>query len=114
MSLLEVRNLRVRFNGFTAVDGVDLDVAAGELLGIVGESGSGKSVSMMAVMGLIDAPGTVTAGALRFDGQDLLAMSAAQRRKIIGKDVAMVLQDAVNNRSAGHTVGGRVRAGLRG
>ncbi len=113
MSLLEVRNLRVRFNGFTAVDGVDLDVAAGELLGIVGESGSGKSVSMMAVMGLIDAPGTVTAGALRFDGHDLLSMSAAQRRKIIGKDVAMVFQDALNSLNPSHTVGDQVREVLR-
>ncbi len=113
MSLLEVRNLRVRFNGFTAVDGVDLDVAAGELLGIVGESGSGKSVSMMAVMGLIDAPGTVTAGALRFDGHDLLSMSAAQRRKIIGKDVAMVFQDALNSLSPSRTVGDQVREVLR-
>lgn len=112
-ALLEVRNLRVHFNGFTAVDGVDLDVAAGELLGIVGESGSGKSVSMMAVMGLIAAPGTVTADALRFDGQDLLSLSAAQRRKIIGKDVAMVFQDALNSLNPSHTVGDQVREVLR-
>ena len=112
-ALLEVRNLRVRFNGFTAVDGVDLDVAAGELLGIVGESGSGKSVSMMALMGLIDAPGQVTADALRFDGHDLLTMSAAQRRRIIGKDVAMVFQDALNSLNPSHTVGNQVREVLR-
>ena len=116
-ALLEVRNLRVRFNGFTAVDGVDLDVAAGELLGIVGESGSGKSVSMMALMGLIDAPGIVTADALRFDGQDLLTMSAAQRRrglgKFVGKDVAMVFQDALNSLNPSHTVGNQVREVLR-
>ncbi len=113
MSLLEVRNLRVTFNGFTAVDGVDLDVAAGELLGIVGESGSGKSVSMMALMGLIDAPGIVSADALRFDGQDLPTMTAAQRRKLIGKDVAMVFQDALNSLNPSHTVGNQVREVLR-
>ena len=112
-ALLEVRNLRVRFNGFTAVDGVDLDVAGGELLGIVGESGSGKSVSMMAVTGLIDAPGTVTADALRFDGQDLLALTAAQRRRVVGKDVAMVFQDALNSLNPSHTVGNQVREVLR-
>jgi dipeptide transport system ATP-binding protein len=112
-ALLKVRNLRVSFNGFTAVDGVDLEVAPGELLGIVGESGSGKSVSMMAVMGLIAAPGIVTADALRFDGQDLLSMSAAQRRKIIGKDVAMVFQDALNSLNPSHTVGDQVREVLR-
>ena len=118
--LLEVRNLRVSFGGFTAVDGVDLDVAPGELLGIVGESGSGKSVSMMALMGLIDAPGIVSADALRFDGHDLLNMSPAQRRSIIGKDIAMVFQDALNSLNPSHTVGDQVREvlqvhlGLRG
>jgi dipeptide transport system ATP-binding protein len=111
--LLEVRNLRVRFGGFTAVDGVDLDVAEGELLGIVGESGSGKSVSMMAVMGLIDAPGVVSAEALRFAGHDLLAMGAAQRRRLVGKDVAMVFQDALNSLNPSHTVGDQVREVLR-
>jgi len=120
LSLLEIRNLRVSFGGFTAVDGVDLDVAEGELLGIVGESGSGKSVSMMALMGLIDAPGVVSADALRFAGQDLLTMSAAQRRRIVGKDIAMVFQDALNSLNPSHTVGNQVREmlqvhlGLRG
>jgi dipeptide transport system ATP-binding protein len=113
MSLLTVRNLRVGFGGFTAVDGVDLDVDSGELLGIVGESGSGKSVSMMAVMGLIDAPGQVHADTLRFDGQDLLAMNAAQRRRLIGKDIAMVFQDALNSLNPSHTVGDQVREVLR-
>ena len=112
-TLLEVRNLRVNFGGFTAVDGVDLDVAPGELLGIVGESGSGKSVSMMALMGLIDAPGVVTADALRFDGHDLLTLNAAQRRRIIGKDIAMVFQDALNSLNPSHTVGDQVREVLK-
>ena len=119
-ALLEIRNLRVNFGGSIAVDGVDLDVAEGELLGIVGESGSGKSVSMLALMGLIDAPGIVSAEALRFAGQDLLTMSAAQRRRIVGKDIAMVFQDALNSLNPSHTVGDQVREvlqvhlGLRG
>ena len=119
-ALLAVRNLRVSFGGFTAVDGVDLDVAAGELLGIVGESGSGKSVAMLALMGLIDAPGIVSADTLRFAGQDLLTMNASQRRRIVGKDIAMVFQDALNSLNPSHTVGDQVREvlqvhlGLRG
>jgi dipeptide transport system ATP-binding protein len=112
-SLLEIRNLRVTFNGFMAVNGVDLGVAPGEMLGIVGESGSGKSVSMMALMGLIDAPGVVTADALRFDGQDLLRMTAAQRRRLIGRDIAMVFQDALNSLNPSHTVGNQVREVLK-
>ena len=111
--LLDIQNLRVSFGGFTAVDGVDLQVHSGELLGIVGESGSGKSVSMMALMGLIDAPGVVTADALRFDGQDLLTMNKAARRRIIGKDIAMVFQDALNSLNPSHTVGDQVREVLR-
>ena len=118
--LLDIRQLRVRFGGFTAVDGVDLSVKPGELLAVVGESGSGKSVSMMALMGLIDAPGVVTAEALRFDGQDLLGMTAATRRRIVGKDIAMVFQDAQNSLNPSITVGDQVREvlaahlGLRG
>ncbi len=113
MSLLDIRNLRVRFGGFTAVDGVDLAVDPGELLAVVGESGSGKSVSMMALMGLIDAPGSVTADALRFDGHELLGMSARERRRIVGKDIAMVFQDALNSLNPSHTVGDQVREVLR-
>jgi dipeptide transport system ATP-binding protein len=112
-ALLEVRNLRVRFGGITAVDGVDLDVAPGELLGIVGESGSGKSVAMLAVMGLVDAPGVVSADAITFDGHDLLHMNAAQRRRLIGKDIAMVFQDALNSLNPAHRVGDQVREVLR-
>ncbi|MBC7941348.1 MAG: ABC transporter ATP-binding protein, partial [Chitinophagaceae bacterium] len=112
-ALLEVRNLRVRFGGFTAVDGVDLTAEPGEMLGIVGESGSGKSVSMMALMGLIDAPGRVTADVLRFGGHDLLNMKAADRRRLIGKDIAMVFQDAMNSLNPSHTVGDQVREVLR-
>jgi len=112
-SLLQVRNLRVSFDGFQAVDGVDLDVAQGELLGIVGESGSGKSVSMMALMGLVDPPGIVGADAVLFDGQDLLGLNPAQRRRIVGKDIAMVFQDALNSLNPSHTVGDQVREVLR-
>ena len=118
--LLEIKNLRVSFGVFTAVDGVDLQVHSGELLGIVGESGSGKSVSMMALMGLIDAPGIVSADALRFDVHDLLTMDAATNahnatthRRIIGKDIAMVFQDALNSLNPSHTVGDQVREVLR-
>ena len=111
--MLEVRNLSVHFGGFTAVDGVDLDVAPGELLGIVGESGSGKSVAMLAVMGLVDAPGVVSAEAISFDGHDLLRMNAGQRRRLIGKDIAMVFQDALNSLNPAHRVGDQVREVLR-
>ncbi|MBB3283622.1 dipeptide transport system ATP-binding protein [Mitsuaria sp. PDC51] len=111
--MLEIRDLRVRFGAFPAVDGVDLDVAPGEVLGIVGESGSGKSVSMMALMGLIDAPGVTSAASLRFEDQDLLAMPAAARRRLVGKDIAMVFQDALASLNPSYTVGHQIEEVLR-
>ncbi|MBC7731081.1 MAG: ATP-binding cassette domain-containing protein [Bacteriovorax sp.] len=95
MPLLEVENLHVEFGAFKAVDGVSLALAAGEVLGIVGESGSGKSVTALALMGLIDAPGRVHATRLSFDGRNLLAMREKDRRQLLGRDIAMIFQDPV-------------------
>ncbi|MGL4997246.1 MAG: ABC transporter ATP-binding protein [Deefgea sp.] len=112
MSLLDIRNLNVTFgniskgsNPFRAVSGLDLSINTGEIIGIVGESGSGKSVTMLAMMGLIDAPGIVTADALTFAGQDLIGMKAAQKRQIIGRDIAMIFQDALTSLNPAYTVG---------
>ena len=95
MPLLEVENLHVAFGAFKAVDGVSLSLDAGEVLGIVGESGSGKSVTALALMGLIDAPGRVHATRLSFDGRNLLAMREKERRQLLGRDIAMIFQDPV-------------------
>ncbi|SMC26554.1 dipeptide transport system ATP-binding protein [Andreprevotia lacus DSM 23236] len=108
MSLLQIENLSVQFGAFRAVNNVSLTVNRGEILGIVGESGSGKSVSMLALMGLIDAPGVVTADALQFDGQDLLHARPAQKRKLIGKDVAMIFQDALSSLNPAFTIGAQL------
>ncbi|AOE83589.1 ABC transporter ATP-binding protein [Pseudomonas sp. TCU-HL1] len=108
MSLLEIRNLSVRFgdaNAVPVVDGLDLSVNKGEVLAIVGESGSGKSVTMMALMGLIDAPGRISADSLRFDGHDMLTLKGKQRRHIVGKDLAMVFQDPMTALNPSYTVG---------
>ncbi|WP_339081371.1 ABC transporter ATP-binding protein [Pseudomonas sp. TMP9] len=108
MNLLDIKNLSVRFGGANAipvVDGLDLSVAKGEVLAIVGESGSGKSVTMMALMGLIDAPGIVTADSLQFDGTDMLRLKGRQRRHIVGKDLSMVFQDPMTSLNPSFTVG---------
>ncbi|MDH5328551.1 MAG: ABC transporter ATP-binding protein [Aquincola sp.] len=104
-ALLEVRNLRVDFGDFTAVDGLDLVVDAGEVLGIVGESGSGKSVAMLALLGLVDAPGHTRADTIAFDGRGLQHMSAAERRKVVGKDITIVFQDAQASLDPAYSVG---------
>ncbi|SEK39026.1 dipeptide transport system ATP-binding protein [Atopomonas hussainii] len=108
MSLLTLRNLSVRFGSPSAtpvVEGMDLTLDAGEILGIVGESGSGKSVTMMALMGLIDSPGIVTADAMQFAEHDMLNLPARARRQIIGKDIAMIFQDPMTSLNPSYTVG---------
>ncbi|MBY0612385.1 MAG: ABC transporter ATP-binding protein [Beijerinckiaceae bacterium] len=108
-NLLEIRNLSVSFatrgGQFKAVDGVDLTVRSGEVLGIVGESGSGKSVSMLAVMGLLPWTATVTADAMRFNALDLKTISPEARRRIIGKDIAMIFQEPMSSLNPCFTVG---------
>ena len=109
MPLLEIRNLSVEFQThrgpFRAVDGLDLTLEKGELLGVVGESGSGKSVAMLAVMGLIAYPGKVAADRMSFDGTDLLKLSPNARRKITGKDIAMIFQEPMTSLNPCFTIG---------
>ncbi|HSU07192.1 MAG TPA: ABC transporter ATP-binding protein, partial [Acetobacteraceae bacterium] len=116
-ALLEIRNLRVTFatarGPLHAVDGMDLDVQTGEVLGIVGESGSGKSVAMLAVMGLIRRPGMVSADVMRFDGTDLLTLPARARRRLVGKDVAMIFQEPMTSLNPCFTVGWQISETLR-
>ena len=124
MSLLDVHNLSVEFGSadraFRAVDGLSFSLQPGEILGIVGESGSGKSVTQLALMGLIEAPGRVRADRLMFDGKDLLTLPEREKRRILGRDIAMVFQDALTSLNPAFTVGYqleetlRLHAGLRG
>ncbi len=109
MALLEIENLCVDFPSthsvMHAVDGVSLSLNSGDVLGIVGESGSGKSVTMMALMGLVPYPGAVRADKLRFDGHDLLKLSASERSRLTGKDVAMIFQDPTTSLNPCFTIG---------
>src|SRR3954471_22441150 len=117
MALLEIKNLAVDFpsrsGALRAVDGVSLRVDQGEVLGIVGESGSGKSVSMLALMGLVAYPGQVRAERIQFDGRDLLHISPADRRKLVGKDVAMIFQEPTTSLNPCFTVGFQITETLR-
>ena len=117
MALLEIRNLAVEFGTargrFRAVDGVDVTVEESEILCVVGESGSGKSVSMLAAMGLIAWPGRVTADVMRFGGTDLMGLSARDRRKVVGKDMAMVFQEPMTSLNPCYPVGWQIAEALR-
>ncbi len=109
MPLLEIRNLTVEFptddGTFRAVDGLDLDLDRGEVLGIVGESGSGKSVTMLALMGLLPWPARVRADRMSFDGIDLRNLRASRRQRIMGKDIAMVFQEPMTSLNPCFSVG---------
>jgi dipeptide transport system ATP-binding protein len=112
MALLDIGNLCVEFatahGALKAVDGVDLQLDEGEIVAIVGESGSGKSVAMLALMGLLPWTAKVTADRMLFDGQDLLTMSAKQRRKIIGKDISMIFQEPMTSLNPCFSVGHQI------
>ncbi|MFE6872605.1 ABC transporter ATP-binding protein [Kitasatospora sp. NPDC057692] len=100
--LLEVDDLHIEFHTrdgvAKAVNGVSYSVAAGETLAVLGESGSGKSVTAQAIMGILDMPpGRITAGSIRFRGEDLLTMSAKARRAVRGRKIAMIFQDALSS-----------------
>lgn len=111
--LVEIEHLSVEFSGLRAVDGLYLQLEEGEVLGIVGESGSGKSVSSLALMGLIDYPGRVTAEQLRFGDYDLLKLSPAQHRALLGKQMAMIFQDPMTSLDPCYTVGYQIIETLR-
>ena len=112
-ALLRVDDLRTHFftlDGVTrAVDGVDLAVHAGETVGIVGESGCGKSVTALSIMRLLPAKlGRVVSGTIRFDGQDLLALSEAEMREIRGNRIAMVFQEPMTSLNPVLTIGDQI------
>ncbi|MBO0904874.1 ABC transporter ATP-binding protein [Jiella sonneratiae] len=117
MPLLSLRNLSVTFDTasgpFKAVDGVDVTVEPGEVLGIVGESGSGKSVAMLGLMGLLPPSATVTADEIAFEGRDLRAMSGRERRKIIGSEIAMIFQEPMSSLNPCFTVGFQIKEALK-
>jgi dipeptide transport system ATP-binding protein len=117
MPLLQIEDLRVEFGSerepLIAVDGVDLDVDTGEVVGLVGESGSGKSVTALAAMGLVDFPGRVRAKRLALGGQDLLMLGDAQRRLLVGKEIAMIFQDPLASLNPCFTVAFQLTETLR-
>ena len=110
--LLEVRGLRTHFHTdrglFRAVDGIDFSVDRGRTVGLVGESGCGKSVTSLSVMGLVASPGVVEADAIRFDGRDVLGLSADERRKLRGGKMSMIFQEPMTSLNPVHTIGQQI------
>jgi dipeptide transport system ATP-binding protein len=115
--LVDIRDLHVDFgtpsHPLPAVDGIDLAIDAGEIVGLVGESGSGKSVTALALMDLVDFPGRVRAGRLAFAGRDLATMRAGDRRALAGGDVAMIFQDPQASLDPCYTAGYQLDEAIR-
>jgi peptide/nickel transport system ATP-binding protein len=95
-TLLELRGLSVAYGELRAVDGVDLSLGAGEILGVAGESGCGKSTLANAVMQLLRPPAKVVGGSILFRGEDLTGRSKEQLRRYRWRNVSMVFQSAMN------------------
>ena len=93
--MLSIRDLHVRFldDSHEAVRGIDLDIAAGEIVGLVGESGSGKSVTAMTVAGLIERKRAEISGSVTLDGRELLTLPRGELRTIQGSEIGVVFQE---------------------
>ncbi|UWE04108.1 ABC transporter ATP-binding protein [Laceyella sacchari] len=116
--VLEIQHLKLHF--FTdkgvvkAVDGLDLTIREGEIVGLVGESGCGKSVTSLAVMGLVpQPPGKIVDGSIRFQGTDLTKASQRELRQIRGKDMAMIFQEPMTSLNPLFTIGNQLIEAVR-
>ncbi|MDR3976549.1 MAG: ABC transporter ATP-binding protein [Gemmiger sp.] len=115
-NVLEIRALNSYF--FTekgvapAVDGLDLDIPKGKIIGLVGESGCGKSMTAKSIMGLLKYPGRVAGGSIRFEDQDLTRLSDKELRKICGNDISMIFQEPMTSLNPVLKVGRQVRETL--
>ena len=116
-ALLDVRDLRVSFPArgqmIPIVDGVSFTLNHQEILGLVGESGSGKSVTALALMGLIDAPGVQVTGSVCFRGQELVGIPQKKLRRLRGKEIAMIFQDPMTAFTPVYTIGWQIDEQIR-
>ncbi|MBD3851716.1 MAG: ABC transporter ATP-binding protein [Acidobacteria bacterium] len=111
--LIEIEELSVGFptsdNGWrNVVDGVTLNVGAGERVGLVGESGSGKSITALACLGLVPEPGRVTGGSVSVGSADIAMMSGVGLNRLRGREIGIILQEAVEALNPVYTVGFQV------
>jgi len=117
LALLEVEDLRTYFKTregeVHAVDGISFEVEEGGVLGIVGESGCGKSVTSLSIMGLVQSPGRVVSGSIRFEGRELTTMSQKSLEDVRGKQISMIFQDPMTSLNPTLTVGTQITETLR-
>ena len=110
--LLTVQDLKTYFYSnegvVKAVDGVSFSIPRGTTMGLVGESGSGKSVTALSIMRLVDHPGKIVSGTIRYEGQDLTAMDSDEIRNVRGDEIAMIFQEPMTSLNPVYTVGDQI------
>jgi peptide/nickel transport system ATP-binding protein len=108
-SLLDIRGLRVEFPNrrgtLVALDDVSFSLQSGEILGMVGESGAGKSLTGASIIGLLEPPGRVAAGEIRFNGQRIDNLSQEEMRHLRGKEIGAIFQDPLTSLNPMHRIG---------
>jgi oligopeptide/dipeptide ABC transporter ATP-binding protein len=116
-ALLELRNLTTIFptrrGEVRAVDGIQLTLKEGEILGLVGESGCGKSTALLSILRLVRPPGRVAKGQVFFRGRDLTALSDSEMRAVRGREIAMIFQDPLSTLNPAFPIGEQIRESLR-
>ena len=114
--MLEVSHLTTVFDlpsgPVPAVNDVSFAVRAGETLGLVGESGSGKSVTAMSILRLVQPPGHIASGAIRFKGRDLLTISEHEMRAVRGAEISLIFQEPMSALNPVFTVGDQIAEAL--
>ena len=115
--LLQVENLRVEFptrhGNLVALDDVSFQIAPGEILGVVGESGAGKSLTGAAIIGLLDPPGRVASGQIRFDGRRIDNLPYEEMRKVRGRQIGAIFQDPLTSLNPLYTIGQQLTETIR-
>jgi len=109
--VVDIRDLRVRFTGertVHAVNGVDITLAEGEVLGLLGESGSGKSVTLRALLRMLPAKRSVITGSIQVAGQDVLALDEAALERMRGRTVSMIFQEPMLALDPVYTIGEQI------
>jgi oligopeptide/dipeptide ABC transporter ATP-binding protein len=111
--LLEVEHLRISFGAHVAVHDVSLSVGRREVVGLVGESGSGKSLTCRSVLRIVPRGGQIAAGAVHFDGRDVLGLSHQELRRLRAHDVGMIFQDPFSSLNPTLNIGRQLTETLR-
>ncbi|MUK88739.1 ATP-binding cassette domain-containing protein [Ornithinibacillus sp. L9] len=116
-NILEINNLQTTFfteeSEVKAVDGVSFTIPKGKTVGVVGESGSGKSITSLSILRLVDKPGKIVGGEIKFKGENLLDKSETEMRKIRGKEISMIFQEPMTSLNPTYTVGQQINEAFK-